>query len=71
MLPTTTQTQAEEDNTVKTAVQQIVALRKLTADTHLRTNQSQARVLAALPAPALARVAVILAALEEQGGTKC
>ena len=36
-----------------------------------KVMKSQTSVLAKLPAPALARVAVILAALEEQGGTKC
>jgi hypothetical protein len=56
------------DLEVQTAVREIIALRKLTLKTGTITLRTQNHVLQKLSPDALAKVAVILAALEEGGG---
>jgi hypothetical protein len=54
-----------EDLAVHSAVKSVMALRKLARDSNMQTNKSQTAILKTLPPEILARVAVILAEMEE------
>jgi hypothetical protein len=59
------QTKEQEDASVRDAVRDVLALRSLTKRVNMRTTHSQTAILKVLTAPALARVAVILEAVEK------
>jgi hypothetical protein len=59
------QTKEQEDASVRDAVRDVLALRALTKSVNMRTTHSQTAVLKALTPSALARVAVILDAVEK------
>lgn len=52
---------------VADAIRGIVALRKLTKETHFQTGRSQSAILKTLNEEQLAKVAIALAAIEEAG----
>lgn len=60
----TVQTKEQEDASVRDAVRDVLALRSLTKRVNMRTTHSQTAILKVLTAQALARVAVILEAIE-------
>jgi hypothetical protein len=61
----TPQTKQQEDRTVQDAMRKVLALRKLAKGVNMRTTHSQTAVLKTLSPAVLARVAVILAEMEE------
>ena len=58
-------TKEQEDQSVRDAVRNVLALRALTKSVNMRTTHSQTAILKALTPSALARAAVILEAAEE------
>lgn len=54
-----------DDTAVHAAVRSVVALRKLAKDSNMQTSRSQTAILKTLSPEVLARVAVILAEMEE------
>jgi len=65
--PVESQPNKELDQQVQEAVRGVVALRKLAKDANMHTNKSQTAILKTLSPEALKRVALILAAMEEDG----
>ena len=63
-------TETPEDIEVREAVEGVLALRKLSRDSHMSTSKSQTRILQELGPDALRRVELILAAFEKTGGAR-
>jgi hypothetical protein len=63
-------TETPEDIEVREAVEAVLALRKLSRDSHMSTNKSQTHILQKLSPDILRRVALILAAFEKTGGAQ-
>jgi hypothetical protein len=63
----TPQAKEQEDAAVRDAVRDVIALRALTKSVNMRTTHSQTAVLKTLTPAALARVAVILSKMTEEG----